>query len=100
MNEWKKKKEIIYFHIPLQAITIQKNVRSWICRRQFRLKICKVITAQSAVRRFLARRELKLLKKEARSVQHHITLNKGLENKIIKLQQQIGELVSKKPFQW
>lgn len=53
----------------------------------------QVIIAQNAVRRFLARRKLKILKKEARTVQHHVTLNKGLENKIIQLQQQLGEMV-------
>lgn len=75
-------------------MTIQKHVRAWICRKTYKKQRHQVIIAQSAVRRFLARRELKKLKKEARTVQHHITLNKGLENKIIKLQQQIGDLVS------
>ncbi|XP_046682194.1 unconventional myosin-Va isoform X2 [Homalodisca vitripennis] len=74
------------------ALIIQKNVRAWICRKNYQQKMKKVIVAQNAVRRFLARRKLKELKKEARTVQHHIALNKGLENKIIQLQQQIGEL--------
>lgn len=73
---------------------IQKNTRAWICRKRYKESMRKLIVAQNAVRRFLARRKLKELKKEARTVQHHITLNKGLENKIIQLQQQIGELVS------
>jgi myosin-5 len=46
------------------------------------------------VRRWLARRLYKKLKQEARSVEHVKKLNKGLENKIISLQQKIGELVS------
>ncbi|XP_054279391.1 unconventional myosin-Va isoform X2 [Macrosteles quadrilineatus] len=74
------------------ALVIQKNTRAWICRKRYKESMRKLIVAQNAVRRFLARRKLKELKKEARTVQHHITLNKGLENKIIQLQQQIGEL--------
>lgn len=44
------------------------------------------------VRRFLARRKFKKLKAEARSVEHVKQLNKGLENKIISLQQRLGDL--------
>jgi myosin heavy subunit len=42
----------------------------------------------------MARRLYKKLKQEARSVEHVKKLNKGLENKIISLQQKIEELVS------
>lgn len=44
--------------------------------------------------RFLAKKRFKNMKKEAKSVEHVKKLNKGLENKIISLQQRIGELVS------
>lgn len=47
---------------------------------------------QSAIRRFLAKRKYKKLKVEARSIEHVKALNKGLENKIISLQQKIDEL--------
>lgn len=42
----------------------------------------------------MAKKKLKELKREARSVEHVKKLNKGLENKIISMQQKISELVS------
>jgi myosin-5 len=39
----------------------------------------------------LARRKFKKLKIEAKSIEHQKTLNKGLENKIISLQQRLTE---------
>lgn len=45
-----------------------------------------------------ARRELKKLKIEARSVEHFKKLNKGMENKIMQLQRRIDEQVIY-PFQ-
>lgn len=56
-----------------------------------------IITVQGRVKCFLARKQLKKLKIEARSVEHQKKLNKGLENKIISLQQKVTELVSKFP---
>jgi myosin-5 len=53
-----------------------------------------MVLVQSMVRRWLARRLYRKLKVEARSVEHVKKLNKGLENKIISLQQKIEELVS------
>ena len=47
--------------------------------------------AQAAVRRHFAKKELKKLKIEAKSVNHQRELNKGLENKIISLQQRLTE---------
>jgi len=44
------------------------------------------------VRRHLARKLYKKLKIEARSIEHVKSLNKGLENKIISLQQKIDDL--------
>lgn len=75
------------------ALIIQTAVRGWICRCKYLQDRRHVIIAQNAVRRFLARRKLRKLKLEARSVEHVKKLNKGLENKIISLQQRIGELV-------
>ena len=80
----------VYF----QALIIQTAVRGWICRCKYLQDIRHVIIAQNAVRRFLARRKLRRLKQEARSVEHVKKLNRGLENKIISLQQRINELVS------
>lgn len=50
------------------------------------------MVCQAAIRRFLARRLYKKLKIEARSIEHVKKLNKGLENKIISLQQRNDEL--------
>lgn len=75
------------------AIIIQKWVRGWLARRQYQKIRQAVILIQSCVRRMIARKELKRLKIEARSVEHVKSLNRGLENKIISLQQKIGELV-------
>lgn len=51
-----------------------------------------MVICQSVIRRFLARRQYKKLKIEARSIEHVKKLNKGLENKIISLQQKIEEI--------
>lgn len=74
------------------AIVIQTSVRRWLCRNRYLKNRKKIIVAQSAIRRFLAKRRFRKMKKEARSVEHVKKLNKGLENKIISLQQKIGEL--------
>lgn len=47
---------------------------------------------QSAIRRYLARRRYKKLKAEARTISHMQKMYKGLENKIISLQQRIDEI--------
>lgn len=52
----------------------------------------QIIKCQAAIRRFLARRQYKKLRIEARSIEHVKSLNKGLENKIISLQQRIDEV--------
>ncbi|KAF5304800.1 hypothetical protein FQR65_LT07817 [Abscondita terminalis] len=75
-----------------KAITIQKHVRRWLARKNYRRKIRQVVICQSAIRRFLARRLYKKLRIEARSIDHVKKLNKGLENKIISLQQRIEEI--------
>ncbi|XP_046984873.1 unconventional myosin-Va [Schistocerca americana] len=75
------------------AIIIQRYVRGWLARKWYARKRTQVILVQSAIRRFLARRKFRKLRQEARSVEHVKKLNKGLENKIISLQQKIGELV-------
>jgi len=77
-----------------QAIIIQKHVRCWLTRRKYLQTVHHIVIVQSLVRRWMARRLYKKLKQEARSVEHVKKLNKGLENKIISLQQKIEELVS------
>lgn len=61
-------------------------------RVAYRNKLRKIIVCQSAIRRFLARRRYKKLKAEARTISHMQKMYKGLENKIISLQQRIDEI--------
>lgn len=75
------------------AVVIQKNVRCWLAKIKFERARKDIIVAQSAVRRWFAKREMRKLKIEARSVEHVKMLNRGLENKIISLQQKIEEIV-------
>lgn len=75
-----------------KAIIIQKHIRGYLARRRFRKRNRQIILCQSIIRRFLARRQFKRLRVEARSIEHVKKLNKGLENKIISLQQKIQEL--------
>lgn len=85
---------LINLLIILQAVRIQSVVRMWLCRRQYHDILVKIIKVQCCIRKFTAKRRLKALKKEARSVAHVTKLNKGLENKIYMMQQKITELVS------
>lgn len=56
-------------------------------RKRYKQKINKIIIVQCCIRKFLAKRQFKKLKAEARSISHLQTKYKGLENKIIELQQ-------------
>ncbi|ODM94444.1 Unconventional myosin-Vb [Orchesella cincta] len=73
------------------AIIIQKYMRMWLEKLRFEKARQDIIKVQSCVRRWMAKRRLKELKTEARSLEHVRQLNKGLENKIISLQQKIEE---------
>jgi myosin V len=75
-------------------VRIQSIVRMWLCYRHYHDTLNKIVKVQCCIRRWFARRCLKALKKEARSVAHVTKLNKGLENKIYMMQQKITELVS------
>ncbi|VVC36488.1 Hypothetical protein CINCED_3A024235 [Cinara cedri] len=74
------------------AVRIQSIVRMWLCYRHYHDTLDKIIKVQCCIRRWFARRCLKALKKEARSVAHVTKLNKGLENKIYTMQQKITDL--------
>lgn len=76
----------------LAAITIQRYWRGYAARKEYAQTRAKIVLVQSCIRRFLARRALKRLRIEARSVEHVTNLNKGLEKKIIELQQRLDEL--------
>uniref|UniRef100_A0A0N4ZS37 Myosin motor domain-containing protein n=1 Tax=Parastrongyloides trichosuri TaxID=131310 RepID=A0A0N4ZS37_PARTI len=83
------KKEYLRKRYENAALTIQKYARGWLVRKENIERIRKIIKVQCFVRRWLARRRLKELKIEAKSVGHLQKLNKGLENKIISLQQKL-----------
>jgi myosin V len=70
-----------------KATVIQKYCRGYLARKRYQEKIRHVVVIQSAIRKFLAKKEFKRLKAEARSISHLQTKYKGLENKIIELQQ-------------
>ena len=82
----------------MKATVIQAHIRGWLERRRY-LKIRKgIVQLQAHVRRRQARKIFKTLKLEARSVEHQRKLNKGLENKIISLQQHIEKIVIQLSF--
>uniref|UniRef100_A0A8C2ICS4 Myosin VAb n=1 Tax=Cyprinus carpio TaxID=7962 RepID=A0A8C2ICS4_CYPCA len=74
-----------------KALLIQRWVRGFLARWHFRRIKRAVVYLQCCVRRMLARRELKKLKIEARSVEHYKKLNFGMENKIMQLQRKLDE---------
>ena len=80
------------------AIVIQAHVRGWIIRRLYQRIVRGIVMLQAHVRRRQARKLFKSLKIEARSVEHQRQLNKGLENKIISLQQHIEKMVRTLPL--
>lgn len=74
-------------------VIIQKRVRGWLARCWYKRCLISIVYLQCCIRRMRARRELKKLKIEARSVEHFKKLNKGMENKIMQLQRKIDEQV-------
>ncbi|KAL5019880.1 hypothetical protein ScPMuIL_002772 [Solemya velum] len=72
-----------------KTIVIQKYTRSWLARKRFHRIIRGIVLFQSHFRRKQAKKEFKKLKIEAKSVEHIKNVNKGLENKIIELQQRL-----------
>lgn len=76
-----------------KAVVIQKLVRGWLARQHYRRTMAAIVLLQSCVRRMKAKKELKKLKVEARSVEHFKKLNIGMENKILQLQHKINEQV-------
>ncbi|XP_034435588.1 unconventional myosin-Va isoform X2 [Hippoglossus hippoglossus] len=72
-----------------KMVIIQKIVRGWLARCWYKRCLYSIVYLQCCFRRMKARRELKKLKIEARSVEHFKKLNKGMENKIMQLQRKI-----------
>uniref|UniRef100_A0AAG5DD74 Myosin motor domain-containing protein n=1 Tax=Anopheles atroparvus TaxID=41427 RepID=A0AAG5DD74_ANOAO len=75
-----------------KATEVQRFCRGYLARLRYRERLARIIKCQAAVRRFLARRAFKKLKAEARTVAHIQKMYKGLENKIIELQQRYDGL--------
>ncbi|XP_034177931.2 dilute class unconventional myosin isoform X2 [Osmia lignaria lignaria] len=75
------------------ATVIQRFARGYLVRMACKKKLQNIVIVQACVRRYLAKKVFKRLKAEARSVEHVKSLNKGLEKKIITLQQKITELI-------
>lgn len=78
-----------------KALIIQKYFRGWHAKTRYHRTRRAIILLQCCVRRMRAKKELKALKIEARSVEHFKKLNVGMENKIVSLQQKIDELNKK-----
>ena len=68
-------------------------MRGWLQRLRYKKILRGIVLVQAHYRRRKARRLFKIIKIESRSVEHQRKLNKGLENKIISMQQQIEKLV-------
>ncbi|XP_037956283.1 unconventional myosin-Va isoform X2 [Teleopsis dalmanni] len=75
-----------------RATEIQRFMRGYLARRAYHKRRHDIIICQAAVRRFLARRRVKKMKTEAKTISHIEKMYKGLENKIISMQQKIDEL--------
>ncbi|KAL4216467.1 myosin V [Mactra antiquata] len=68
---------------------IQARIRAFLERKRYLRVMYGIVKIQGHYRRRKAKAELKRLKIEAKSVDHMKNVNKGLENKIIQLQQQL-----------
>ena len=60
-----------------KAKIIQTNLRGWLARKKYQRSIRRVVQVQCQVRRFLAKKQFKKLKIEAKSIHHQKKLNKG-----------------------
>ncbi|XP_072258473.1 unconventional myosin-Va isoform X7 [Pyxicephalus adspersus] len=84
----KRFQEMLRIH---KATIIQKHVRGWLARVSYKRSMEAIVYLQSCYRRMMAKRELKKLKIEARSVEHYKKLNVGMENKIMQLQRKVDD---------
>ncbi|XP_014489447.1 PREDICTED: unconventional myosin-Va isoform X2 [Dinoponera quadriceps] len=74
------------------ATVIQRFARGHLVRIACRKRLRDIVVVQSCIRKYRAKKVFRRLKAEARSVEHVKSLNKGLEMKIITLQQRIDDL--------
>ena len=92
IRAWRARREFGELRRNKAALIIQTCARGWLQRRRFNKTIKQVVMVQCVVRRYFAKKELKKLKIEARSVNKQKELNKGLEIKIVSLQQRLNEM--------
>ncbi|PPQ89067.1 hypothetical protein CVT25_006439 [Psilocybe cyanescens] len=78
------------------ATLLQCLLRGVLSRRVFKSDVRHVVYIQSCIRRRLARKELKALKQEARSVSKFKEISYRLENKVIELTQSLQERTAEK----
>jgi len=83
------RQKYLALRVEAKTIIIQAAIKGYIARKQYTTMIYGFTRLQAHVRRRAAKKELKQLKIEARSVEHIKTVAKGLENKIIQLQQKL-----------
>ncbi|KAG8829588.1 Myosin type-2 heavy chain 1 [Serendipita sp. 399] len=69
------------------AVHLQSLFRGALARKKYRSDLKKIILIQSCIRRRLARKELKALRQEARSVSKFKEISYRLENKVVELTQ-------------
>lgn len=78
------------------AVRLQSLLRGVLVRRKFKGDVKKVILIQSCIRRRLARKELKALRQEARSVSKFKEISYRLENKVVELTQALQARTAEK----
>ncbi|XP_025928431.1 unconventional myosin-Vb-like [Apteryx rowi] len=79
-----------------KAVVIQAAVRGWLARAHYARLRGAVIYLQCCYRRTQARKELRRLRAEARSVEHYKQLHKGMEIKVMQLQCRLDEQAQEK----
>ncbi|KAI0928102.1 hypothetical protein AcW2_004226 [Taiwanofungus camphoratus] len=81
----------------MYAVTLlQSLLRGLLLRRSYRSDVRHVVYIQSCIRRRLARKELKALKSEARSVSKFKEISYRLENKVVELTQTLQRRTEEK----
>ena len=75
-----------------KLVSVQNMVRGYLVRKRYARYRKSALLLQSSFRRWLATKEQSKLRKEAGEIVQIKKLNKGLENKIIAMQQNIDEM--------
>lgn len=86
---YQARKNFMELQLERSAIILQKSYRGLTARREFNKQKGSATLIQSLIRRKLAQRELKLLREDAKSVNHLKEVSYKLENKVIELTQSL-----------